>query len=45
VLRTVIPRNTDLRDAHFQKRDVYSFSPNAKGALAYQKLMRELFGV
>src|SRR5512135_2538743 len=27
VLRTVIPRNTDLRDAHFNKTDIYSFNP------------------
>ena len=43
VLKTVIPRNTDLRDAHFKKTDIYSFSPKAKGALAYRKLIRELF--
>lgn len=45
VLRTVIPRNTDLRDAHFNKADIYSFNPKAKGALAYQKLIREIFPV
>jgi chromosome partitioning protein len=45
VLKTVIPRNTDLRDAHFNKQDIYRFSPNAKGALAYQKLIRELFNL
>jgi chromosome partitioning protein len=43
VLKTVIPRNTDLRDAHFSKQDVFSYNPKAKAALAYQKLMRELF--
>jgi chromosome partitioning protein len=43
VIRTVIPRNTDLRDAHFNKQDIFSFNPNAKAALAYQKLIRELF--
>lgn len=43
VLRTVIPRNTDLRDAHFQKQDIFSFNPRAKAALAYDKLIRELF--
>ena len=25
VFNTVIPRNTDLRDAHFQKQDIFSF--------------------
>jgi chromosome partitioning protein len=43
VLKTVIPRNTDLRDAHFQKLDIFSFNPRAKAALAYDKLIRELF--
>jgi len=43
VLKTVIPRNTDLRDAHFSKKDVFAFNPNAKAALAYNKLIHELF--
>src|SRR5512147_2293643 len=43
VLRTVIPRNTDLKDAHFNKMDIYSFNPRAKAALAYDKLIREIF--
>ncbi|MCI0565373.1 MAG: ParA family protein, partial [Nitrososphaera sp.] len=43
VIKTVIPRNTDLRDAHFQKQDIFRFNPNAKAALAYQKLIEELF--
>ena len=25
VLRTVIPRNTDIRDAHFNKQDIFAF--------------------
>ena len=43
VLRTVIPRNTDLKDAHFQKQDIFSFARHAKAALAYEKLIREIF--
>src|SRR6266508_129393 len=43
VLKTVIPRNTDLRDAHFSKKDIFAFNPNAKAALAYNKLIHELF--
>ena len=43
VLHTVIPRNTDLRDAHFNKTDIYTFNPRAKAALAYDKLIREVF--
>jgi chromosome partitioning protein len=43
VFKTVIPRNTDLKDAHFDKMDIFSFNPRAKTALAYDKLIRELF--
>ena len=43
VLKTIIPRNTDIRDAHFNKQDIFSFNPRAKSALAYAKLMREIF--
>jgi chromosome partitioning protein len=43
VLKTVIPRNVDIRDAHFNKKDIFSFSPRAKAALAYDKLIREIF--
>ena len=45
VLTTVIPRNTDLRDAHFQKQDIFAFSPNATTSHAYNKLIRELFAL
>lgn len=43
VLKTVIPRNTDLRDAHFNKKNIFEFNPKAKSALAYKKLIGELF--
>lgn len=43
VIKTVIPRNTDLRDAHFKKQDIFSFNPKAKAALAYQRLIKELY--
>ena len=43
VLKTVIPRNTDLRDAHFNRQDIFAFNPHAKTALAYNKLILELF--
>ena len=42
VFNTVIPRNTDIRDAHFQKQDIFSYKPNAKSALAYSRLIKEL---
>lgn len=43
VFRTVIPRNVDIRDAHFQKQDIFGFRPHAKAAHAYAKLIDELF--
>ncbi len=45
VLKSVIPRNTDIRDAHMSKLDIFAFNPNAKSALAYQKLIQELFNI
>ena len=42
VLKTIIPKNTDIRDAHFQHEDIFTFNPQAKSALAYQKLIKEL---
>lgn len=43
VFNTVIPRNVDIRDAHFNKKDIFSFNPHAKAARAYDKLIDELF--
>ena len=43
VLRTVIPRNTDIRDAHMAKEDIFKFNPEAKAAHAYNNLINELF--
>jgi chromosome partitioning protein len=43
VFKTVIPRNTDLRDAHFNKKDIFSFAPHSKAGRAYRKLVKELF--
>jgi len=44
VFKTIIPRNTDLRDAHFNKQDIFSFNPTSKSAEAYERLIEELFG-
>ncbi len=43
VLNTIIPLNTDIRDAHFNKQDIFSYSPHSKSAQAYQSLIKELF--
>lgn len=43
VLKTIIPRNTDMRDAHFNKMDIFTFNPRSKSAEAYNKLIDEIF--
>lgn len=43
VLNTIIPRNTDIRDAHFNKKDIFTYAPESKSAQAYIKLLIELF--
>lgn len=43
VFNTVIPRNTDIRDAHFEKKDIFSYNPHAAAAQAYNKLIEEFF--
>ena len=43
VIKTIIPRNVDLKDASFDRKDIFSYSPNSKGSLAFQKLIKELF--
>ncbi len=45
VLTTIIPRNTDVRDAHFNKQDIFAFNPHAKAAQAYERLIQELFAL
>lgn len=43
VLATVIPRNTDIRDAHFNRTDIFTFNPDSKSAQAYERLIQEAF--
>jgi chromosome partitioning protein len=45
VFKTVIPRNTDLKDAHFNKQDVFAFNKRSSSAQAYEKLIGELFAL
>jgi chromosome partitioning protein len=45
VIKTVIPRNVDIRDAHMNKQDIFTYNPKAKSAFAYQKLINELFSI
>ena len=43
VLDTIIPRNVDLKDASFDKRDIFSYAPKSSAAYAYQRLIEEVF--
>ena len=43
VFNTVIPRNTDLRDAHMNQQDIFSYSPTSNAGQAYTRLIEELF--
>src|ERR1051326_4501322 len=43
VFHTVIPRNTDLRDAHMNQKDIFSYSPTSNAAQAYTRLIEEMF--
>ncbi|MDP9358089.1 MAG: ParA family protein [Chloroflexota bacterium] len=45
VLNTVIPKNVDLREAHFNQQDIFAYNPSAKAAHAYANLIKELFTV
>jgi len=45
VFKTVIPQNTDLRDAHFNKKDVFTFNSKSPSSRAYSKLITELFDI
>jgi chromosome partitioning protein len=42
LFNTVIPRNTDLRDAHFNKQDIFTFNAKSPAAQAYEKFIKEL---
>jgi chromosome partitioning protein len=43
VLSTVIPRNVDLKDASMAKQDIFAYAPDSRAAVAYQKLIEEVF--
>ncbi len=45
VFNTVIPRNTDLRDAHMNQQDIFSYAPTSNAGQAYSRLIEELFHV
>ena len=43
VLETVVPRNVDLKDASFNKQDVFGYAPHSTAAAAYSRLIQEVF--
>jgi chromosome partitioning protein len=43
LLKTVIPRNTDIRDAHLNKQDIFTYNARARAADAYSRLIDEVF--
>ncbi len=43
VLDTIIPKNVDLRDAHFHQQDIFTYNKSSKGAQAYERLISEVF--
>jgi chromosome partitioning protein len=43
VLRTIIPRNVDLKDAHMNRQDIFTFNPKSNAARAYATLIEEVF--
>ena len=43
VLKTIIPRNVDLKDAHMVKKDIFAYNPNSHSAKAYSRLIEEVF--
>ncbi len=44
VFKTIIPRNTAIRDAHFKHVDIFEHAPTSKAAQAYRSLIKELYG-
>lgn len=43
LLNTIIPRNVDVKDAQMNKKDIFAYNSKAKAALAYERLITELF--
>ncbi len=43
VFRTIIPRNTDIKEAQLSKLDIFTFNSKANAAIAYKNLIKEIF--
>jgi chromosome partitioning protein len=45
VFRTIIPRNTDIKEAQLSKKDIFTFNSKANAAIAYRNLIKEIFNL
>jgi chromosome partitioning protein len=45
VFRTIIPRNTDIKEAQLSKQDIFTFNNKANAAVAYKNLIKEIFNL
>lgn len=45
VFKAIIPKNTDLRDSFFKNSNIFDYRPKSISAIAYTKLIKELFDV
>jgi chromosome partitioning protein len=43
LFRTIIPRNTSVKEAHIKKTDIFGYDEKAYAAIAYAKLVAEIF--
>jgi len=43
VFNTIIPKNVDLKDASFNRQDIFAFNAHSKAAEAYSRLIEEVF--
>lgn len=43
VFQTIVPRNVDIKDASFEKKDIFAYAPKSKAAEAYARLIDEVF--
>jgi chromosome partitioning protein len=43
VLKTVIPRNVDMKEANASNKDIFAYNPSSRAAEAYERLIEEVF--
>jgi chromosome partitioning protein len=43
VLKIIIPRNVDVKDAHMNRQDIFAFNAKSNAARAYATLIEEVF--